>query len=205
MQFNRFGLILRSKIGTFKPQINVVNLNRNLSLYNVSKLFKSKESLFPNQFKIFNQINILKFYSTDSQQDKKFFQKNFQTKTDKSTKNAVWYILSTFVIMVGASYAAVPLFKLFCESQGIDASTEFRDISFEKLKDKLKSMRKGDRNIAVKFVASTSADLQWTFHPSQSEIVVTPGETALAFFKAKNLTDRSIVGIGNLYIENFLV
>ena len=99
--------------------------------------------------------------------------------------------------MIGASYAAVPLFKLFCESQGIDTNTDFRDLNFETLKSKLKKMKRiEDRNIAVKFIASTSSDLQWTFEPSQSEIVLAPGETALAFFKAKNLTNRSIVGIG---------
>lgn len=116
---------------------------------------------------------------------------------DEGKKNALWYILSGLVIMIGASYAAVPLFKIFCESQGIDVSTEFKDMDIEKLKKKLSSMKKvEDRAIKVEFVASTASDLLWKFEPCQDEIVVAPGETALAFFRAKNLTDRSIIGIG---------
>lgn len=112
--------------------------------------------------------------------------KNYYQKPDQSSKNALWYILSGFVIMVGASYAAVPLFKLFCESQGIDVNTEFREMDLEKLKKKLTSMKKVEnRSIKVKFVASTSADLLWKFEPSQEEITVSPGETALAFLELK--------------------
>ncbi len=50
----------------------------------------------------------------DKPMPKQFAQKSFDSKLNR---NALWYILSGFVIMVGASYAAVPLFKLFCESQ----------------------------------------------------------------------------------------
>ncbi|CAF0710602.1 unnamed protein product [Brachionus calyciflorus] len=126
--------------------------------------------------------------------------KNFQ-KPDQSTKNGLWYILSGFVIMVGASYAAVPLFKIFCESQGYDVNMEFRDLGIDELKKKLSSLKKVDnRSVKVKFVASTSGDLLWRFEPCQEEITVAPGETALAFFKAKNMTDRSIIGIATYTI-----
>lgn len=155
------------------------------------KLFKPKPSLV--------ETNFLNKFSTTAllTNSPKINLKNFQQKPDQSSKNAVWYILSGFVIMIGASYAAVPLFKLFCESQGIDVNTEFRDLDIEKLKNKLTSMKKVEnRSVKVKFVASTSADLLWKFDPCQEEITVAPGETALAFFKAKNLTDRSIIGIG---------
>jgi cytochrome c oxidase assembly protein subunit 11 len=65
-------------------------------------------------------------------------------------------------------------------------------------------MRKVEnRQILVKFVASTSSDLQWNFEPSQSEITVAPGETALAFFKAKNNTNRPIIGIGSIFFCYF--
>jgi hypothetical protein len=51
--------------------------------------------------------------------------------------NIIWYVLSGLVMMIGASYAAVPLFKIFCESQGIDANMDFRDMNIDKLKSKL--------------------------------------------------------------------
>lgn len=38
--------------------------------------------------------------------------------TDTNTQNLIWYTMGGLVIMGGMSYAAVPLFKIFCESQG---------------------------------------------------------------------------------------
>jgi cytochrome c oxidase assembly protein subunit 11 len=106
--------------------------------------------------------------------------------------------------MIGASYAAVPLFKIFCESTGMDVNTDFRDMNIETLKNKLASMKKVDtRNIEIKFVATTSTDLMWKFEPCQEIINVAPGETALAFFKAKNLTNRSIIGMATYTIVPF--
>lgn len=121
--------------------------------------------------------------------------------SDNSDKNVLWYILSGLVVMIGATYAAVPLYKIFCESQGIDVSTEYRDKGLANLKEKLSSMKKDtNRKIAVKFDASTSSDLLWKFIPCQDEITVVPGETALAFFKAKNMTSRPIIGIATYTI-----
>lgn len=51
------------------------------------------------------------------------------------------------------------------------------------------------RRIKVTFSASTSDTLQWSFRPQQREISVLPGETALAFYKAKNRSSEDIIGI----------
>ncbi len=138
------------------------------------------------------------------QQSYKIDLRNFQAKSDRNSSNLVWYTLSGLMVMGGMSYAAVPLFKIFCESQGYDANTDFRDMNIELLVDRLKAMKKvEDRNLAIKFVACTSADLKWDFAPSQTEITVAPGETALAFFKAKNNTNRPIIGIGMKIFKYF--
>lgn len=182
----------------------------------ISSLFKSTIKKYLNTRQIFYSNNLkYVFRETGSIKRKNIvsitrtfsisrsFSNNSQIRSsqnssgDEGHKNAIWYILSALVIMIGASYAAVPLFKIFCESQGIDVSTDFKDMDLENLKKKLKGMRRvEDRMIRVKFVASTSGDLLWKFEPCQDEIIVVPGETALAFFRAKNLTNRSIVGIG---------
>jgi len=51
------------------------------------------------------------------------------------------------------------------------------------------------RRIKISFSASTSDSLPWSFRPQQREITVLPGETALAFYKAKNKSDEDIIGI----------
>ena len=109
--------------------------------------------------------------------------KDFQSnKATTSHKNGVWYILSGTVLCLGIAYAGVPLFKIFCESQGIEANVDFRDVNFENLKDKLIKMKKDEnRLIRVKFVASTSADLLWNFKPCQDEITLVPGDHRTQF------------------------
>ncbi|XP_066444117.1 cytochrome c oxidase assembly protein COX11, mitochondrial [Eleutherodactylus coqui] len=52
-----------------------------------------------------------------------------------------------------------------------------------------------DRVIRIEFNADVHASLQWNFRPQQSEIYLVPGETALAFYKAKNPTDKPVIGI----------
>jgi cytochrome c oxidase assembly protein subunit 11 len=51
------------------------------------------------------------------------------------------------------------------------------------------------KRIKVHFNADTSDALPWTFTPQQKHIYVLPGETALAFYTAKNKSDKDIVGI----------
>ena len=51
------------------------------------------------------------------------------------------------------------------------------------------------RRIKVSFSASTSDSLAWSFRPQQREISILPGETALAFYKAKNKSNEDIIGI----------
>lgn len=50
-----------------------------------------------------------------------------------------------------------------------------------------------DQIIKVTFSANFHTSLQWNFRSQQTEIYVVPGE--MAFYKAKNPTDKSVIGI----------
>ena len=190
-RMNMLTKALKSRLGFYQAQsFNSILKNRNI-------LFSKKNSNVLSEKRIIKQISTSNYMA-------KLNIRNIRPKPDQSYKNSMWYILSGFVFMIGASYAAVPLFKIFCESQGIDINTEFREMGIEELKKKLSSLKRVEnRLVTVKFVASTSADLLWKFEPCQEEITVAPGETALAFFKAKNMTDRSIIGIATYSILPF--
>ncbi|XP_053903015.1 cytochrome c oxidase assembly protein COX11, mitochondrial isoform X2 [Malaclemys terrapin pileata] len=60
-----------------------------------------------------------------------------------------------------------------------------------------------DRIIKVTFNADVHASLHWNFRPQQTEIYVVPGETALAFYKAKNSTDKPVIGISTYNVVPF--
>jgi cytochrome c oxidase assembly protein subunit 11 len=47
----------------------------------------------------------------------------------------------------------------------------------------------------VHFNADTSDALPWEFIPQQKFVEVLPGETSLAFYRAKNKSKNDIVGI----------
>jgi cytochrome c oxidase assembly protein subunit 11 len=83
--------------------------------------------------------------------------------------------------MLGAAYAAVPLYKMFCQVTGFGGTPQIASVAPDKITD---------RKIRVRFDANVSAGLGWEFHPVQREIEVKIGETALAFFRAKNKTQH---------------
>lgn len=51
------------------------------------------------------------------------------------------------------------------------------------------------RRIKVVFNADHSEALPWTFTPQQRSVSVLPGETSLAFYKARNNSTKDIIGI----------
>lgn len=51
------------------------------------------------------------------------------------------------------------------------------------------------RPITVRFEATSSDTLPWSFEPLQRSVRVVPGETALAFYTAKNNSDKDLIGI----------
>ncbi|CAI8018906.1 Cytochrome c oxidase assembly protein COX11, mitochondrial [Geodia barretti] len=55
----------------------------------------------------------------------------------------------------------------------------------------------------IRFNADTSAGMRWQFKPQQKDITIVPGETALAFYSAKNPTDRPVTGISTYNVVPF--
>ena len=99
---------------------------------------------------------------------------------------------SQIVLTLGVSYASVPLYRAFCASTGFAGTPQVGNGRFAA--ERLVPI-KGSRKIKVHFNADKSNQLPWTFTPQQKYIVVLPGETSLAFYKAKNYSDKDIIGI----------
>jgi cytochrome c oxidase assembly protein subunit 11 len=49
--------------------------------------------------------------------------------------------------------------------------------------------------LTVSFESTIPDTMPWTFTPTQSNVKIIPGETALAFYTAKNNSDKAIVGV----------
>jgi cytochrome c oxidase assembly protein subunit 11 len=53
----------------------------------------------------------------------------------------------------------------------------------------------GGRLITVTFDGTVADTMPWQFRQSQRSLKVVPGETALAFYTARNPTDKHITGV----------
>ncbi|KAG8312872.1 Cytochrome c oxidase assembly protein cox11, mitochondrial [Homalodisca vitripennis] len=67
--------------------------------------------------------------------------------------------------------------------------------------EKLKKIQ--HREITVKFNADVASSMRWNFKPQQHEIKVMPGETALAFYTARNPSDKPVIGISTYNVVPF--
>ncbi len=110
---------------------------------------------------------------------------------------------------VGMAYASVPLYQLFCRVTGYGGTTQRAETVRELLVKEAEargSTSGGDgaplsaaelrrqRLVTIRFEASTSDDMPLNFRPCEKEIKVRIGETALAFFTARNDTERPLLG-----------
>ena len=97
---------------------------------------------------------------------------------------ALWCAL-VVVAMVGAAYAAVPLYRLFCQATGFDGTPRIATAP---------SSQVLDRRMNIRFDANVAPGLPWRFEPVRTTMSVKIGETAMAFFRATNLSDQPIRG-----------
>ena len=117
----------------------------------------------------------------------------------QNSGNSPYYILGVVVIMAGLSFAFIPFFRMLCETSNFGGVAQIAESL-----DRITTMeRVEDRLIRVQFGADMPSSMQWKFKPLQDEIYVNPGETALAFFTAKNPTERPIVGISTYNLVPF--
>lgn len=104
------------------------------------------------------------------------------------------------VLAAGATYAAVPLYRIFCATTGFAGTPKVGTGRFDPSRLVPISTPNPDspgttRRIRVHFNADRSDLLPWTFTPQQKYVDVLPGETSLAFYQAKNFGERDVIGI----------
>jgi cytochrome c oxidase assembly protein subunit 11 len=86
--------------------------------------------------------------------------------------------------MVGAAYAAVPLYRMFCAATGFDGTPK---------RATGPSQKTLEQTISVRFDGNVAPDLPWRFEPVQTTMTVKLGENAVALYRATNLSDKRIV------------
>jgi cytochrome c oxidase assembly protein subunit 11 len=87
--------------------------------------------------------------------------------------------------MTGLAFAAVPLYRLFCQVTGYGGIPQRAEQAPGEILD---------RTIRVRFDANVDRNLPWSFAPVERVVEVKIGETGLTFFKAANKSDQPVAG-----------
>ena len=88
--------------------------------------------------------------------------------------------------MVVLSFAAIPLYRLFCASTGYGGTPK---IGASVAPGAVAEM------IGIRFDANTHPSLPWNFKADVNEITLPLGEERIAFYRARNLTDSPVTGV----------
>lgn len=114
---------------------------------------------------------------------------------EQKSRNMLLYLSALVFAMVGCSYAAVPLYRRFCQATGYGGTVQRRESVEEKIARHAKDGTVTTREIVVQFNADVADGMPWRFIPTQREVRVKPGESALAFYTAENRSSTPITGV----------
>lgn len=104
-------------------------------------------------------------------------------------------LLAAVVVgMVGMSFAAVPLYDLFCRVTGYGGTPA---------RAALAPGAETEDRVTVRFDAGLARGMPWVFRPVQREVEVALGERALAFYRAHNPTSEPVKGIASFNVLPF--
>ena len=92
------------------------------------------------------------------------------------------------ISMVGVGFAAVPLYRLFCQVTGFGGTTMRVDEA------QAATVKSSGKTIVVRFDANHSGDLPWEFKPERPTDTVSIGARDMSIFIAKNLSDEPVTG-----------
>ena len=88
--------------------------------------------------------------------------------------------------MTGLSFAAVPLYRMFCAATGYGGTPQIGPEA---------SPGEVNRKIEVRFNANVNEGMPWRFTPDQEAVTVKLGEEEPAFYHAKNMSNEPVVGV----------
>ncbi|MGX1103694.1 MULTISPECIES: cytochrome c oxidase assembly protein [Bradyrhizobium] len=104
------------------------------------------------------------------------------------TRDAVVASICGFVVvlMVGASYAAVPFYNWFCRTTGFNGTTQ--------VATSVPSDAPLARTISVSFDSNVAPGLPWKFEPEQNTIDVKIGQVVTVYYAVTNQSARTTTG-----------
>eukprot|EP00392_Amoebophrya_sp_AT5.2_P003579 g3584.t1 len=110
-------------------------------------------------------------------------------------RRLILYGTAVWIFSLGALFFMVPFFKLWCSSAADSGKADraFGHKTYSYIEESERPDCAG-RVIKVNFNGTVATNLDWDFQPQQHALYVAVGETALAFFRAKNVGKEPVIG-----------
>jgi cytochrome c oxidase assembly protein subunit 11 len=94
--------------------------------------------------------------------------------------------------MVGAAYAAVPLYNWFCRTTGFAGTPQVATTA---------PTHVVDRKLKIRFDANVAGGLPWLFEPERNSVDVKVGEVISVNYRVANQSARDTVGIASYNVS----
>ena len=103
-------------------------------------------------------------------------------------------LVGIFVLMLGLSYAAVPLYDLFCRVTGFGGTTQNAS---QKTLPKIIV----DQNYKMRFDTNINSALDWNFYPEINTLNLKPGEIRTVKFNVENQSNQTSSGTASFNVS----
>lgn len=110
------------------------------------------------------------------------------TMQDRRHRRVAWAVTGVASIMLGMSFAAVPLYEAFCRATGYGGTTQ--------VAEKAPTAR-GERTFTVRFDTNVASNLGWKFEAEVPSVRVQTGEVKTVFFRITNRSTQDTAGVAS--------
>ena len=123
-------------------------------------------------------------------------QMNGPTQLDRKLKSTLYACIGLVAAMIGAAYAAVPLYTLFCKLTGFAGTPLIAQQNGSVV---------GTKQFLVQFDSNVAPGLPWRFSAETPKMEVKVGETVTIFYRITNLSDRETTGMATYNVQPELI
>ena len=103
-------------------------------------------------------------------------------------------LISIFILMLGLSFASVPLYELFCRVTGFAGTTQ-NATNKEVPKVVINQFYK------IRFDTNVGSKLDWKFYPKKNTLDLKPGEVQNVNFYVQNLSESETAGVASFNVS----
>lgn len=114
---------------------------------------------------------------------------------DRKNRKVALMVAGIAAAMLGLGYAAVPLYRIFCQTTGFGGTTmRVSEAQAATVKPTTRTMR-------IRFDANVERGMPWQFKAVQAVDTVSVGVRDMAVYTARNLSDKPVTGTASFNVE----